>query len=72
MTTEKPSWSLTLADEMNKYRGIASVLNYVPIMFVGSEGIVEMVSVIDNFSRNGALIREAIQIVIVTKSVVWR
>jgi hypothetical protein len=66
-----------LTDSVGKYRGtrLASVLDYVPIMVVGSEeGMVEMVSVnvpvIDNFLRNGALIRAAIQAEIVAKSVV--
>jgi hypothetical protein len=54
---------------------MASVLDYVPIMVVGSEeGMVEMesvnVPVINNFLRNGALIRAAIQAEIVAKSVV--
>jgi hypothetical protein len=53
------------------------VLDYVPIIVVGSEeGTVEMVSVnvlvIDNFLRNWALIRAAIQTEIVGKSVVLR
>jgi hypothetical protein len=62
---------------VGKYRGtrITSVLDYVPITVVGSEqGTVEMesvnVPVIDNFLRNGALIRAAIQAEIVAKSVV--
>jgi hypothetical protein len=44
---------------IGKYGGtqIASVLVYVPIMVVGTEGVVTMVSVnvpvIDNFLRNG-------------------
>jgi hypothetical protein len=50
-------------------------LEYVPVMVVRTEeGMVEMesvnVPVIDNFLRNGALIRAAIEAEIVAKSVV--